>query len=477
MPVRAFHRVAGLVRRVVEPVDSVRSAAERRTGRLIATLLLGLSCLPGIALVGYAVAPGRFVAGIEALAIAGVTPAVALGYLLARQGRWRAATWVLITGMSLMTFFLQIAALRGMNPLYQAKDAAALCFIALPVLLAGSILSRRETLWLTLAEVAAMLSVPLAAPFVRYDQLIAGPVALVVLLAILVVIVSAHRDRLEVERSVALRVEIEERSRAQADLARYRDELEVMIRERTRRLETANRELIEASEAKSRFLANVSHELRTPLNSIIGFTGVVRQGLAGPLTEEQERQLGMASRSAGQLLQLINQLLDLSRIESGAVVLEHEPFDVAELLAEVRDAVGPLAGSKDLVIVSGGVDLPGGNRIVSDRGKLRQILLNLAGNAVKFTAAGRVTLSCTALGDLIVFSVEDTGIGIPAEELDAVFDEYRQIDGVDGSKPQGTGLGLAVSQKLARLLGGEITAESTVGAGSRFSMRLTRRAD
>jgi signal transduction histidine kinase len=148
---------------------------------------------------------------------------------------------------------------------------------------------------------------------------------------------------------------------------------------------------------------------------------------------------------------------------------------VVGLLAEVVDVIEPLAASKDLSVAIDGVDLGGLASITTDRGKLRQILLNLAGNAVKFTDSGGVTLSAYELGDtLVVVTVADTGIGIAPENHHAVFDEYRQISGTREAKPQGTGLGLTVSRRLARLLGGDIEVASALGAGSRFSVVIAK---
>jgi signal transduction histidine kinase len=460
--------------RLVDPVPTVRSAGDRRTSRLLALMLLTGIVLASFAIIGWAVSPGRHVASIEALTSAMSSLVFGGAYVLARYGRNRQAIWLAVVQSSLAVFVLQYAALEGLNPLYQATDGAELMFLALPMLLAGTFLPWKQVLGVGGVLLSLMLAIPSITGHVSYAELIPGPVMLVLTATMLTATAGAHRERLETERSAVLRTEIEERRRAETELARNRDELERLVHERTENLEMAMRQLVEANEAKSRFLANMSHELRTPLNSIIGFTGVMRQGMAGPLSDEQERQLKMVDRSSRHLLGLINQVLDLSRIESGRETVDRDTFDVAGLLAEVVEVIEPLAAAQNLSIAIDRTELGELASVTTDRGKLRQILLNLAGNAVKFTDRGGVRLSVREMGDTVVVTVADTGIGIAPEHLSAVFDEYRQISGSREAKPQGTGLGLTVSRRLARLLGGDIQVASALGAGSRFSVVIAK---
>lgn len=236
------------------------------------------------------------------------------------------------------------------------------------------------------------------------------------------------------------------------------------------RLRAANDDLARATRAKSQFLANMSHELRTPLNSIIGFTGVMLQGLAGPLSEEQERQLGMVRRSGEHLLALINDVLDLSKIEAGGMQVRAADIAVGDLVDAAMASVQPLAAA-------GGLDM---SIVVADRGlvmntdahKVTQILVNLLGNAVKFTREGGVSIKVESPENrMVAFTVTDTGVGISKEDLRAVFDEFVQADSNEG-KPQGTGLGLAISRKLAQMLGGTLSGTSTPGEGSSFTLSL-----
>jgi signal transduction histidine kinase len=245
--------------------------------------------------------------------------------------------------------------------------------------------------------------------------------------------------------------------------------LQAEVAVQTQELLRTNEELLAASSAKSRFLANMSHELRTPLNSIIGFAGVLGQGMAGPLNEEQEREIEMIRRSGDHLLALVNDILDLERIEEGGPEAVLTQFAARDLLRDVVATVRPLASDKGVRLT---VVCAAKASITSDRGKLEQVLLNLVGNAVKFTDEGEVTLTCRVAGDRAFLIVRDTGMGIPPDELSRVMEDFHQVERIDGMKPEGTGLGLAISRRLVDLLGGSITVESTPGLGSTFTVEL-----
>jgi PAS domain S-box-containing protein len=267
-------------------------------------------------------------------------------------------------------------------------------------------------------------------------------------------------------------INITARVQAEQALRELLDNLEIKVAERTRALETANERLQELDRLKSEFIATMSHELRTPLNSIIGFSGILRQGLAGPLNDEQKKQLGMVHSSARHLLGLINDLLDLSRIESGKMDLFVEKFGVADLVNEVVQVLTPQAELKRLRLDSA-IDHPD-CLLSSDRKKCFQILLNLANNAVKFTEAGRVNLQVSTGQENIQFAVSDTGIGIKPENFKYLFEAFRQVDGSARRVYEGTGLGLYLSEQLSRMLGGKITVESEFGIGSRFTLTLPK---
>jgi len=242
-------------------------------------------------------------------------------------------------------------------------------------------------------------------------------------------------------------------------------------------LKRTGAELLKAKEAaesadrlKSAFLATMSHELRTPLNSIIGFTGILIQELAGPLNDEQRKQLGMVQSSARHLLSLINDVLDISKIAAGQLTILSEPFDVNASLLQVERALEPLADKKGLAVRTE-LD-PELGVIIGDRRRFEQVAMNLLGNAVKFTERGSITLRCAARGPILELSVQDTGIGIPSEQLGELFHPFHQIDTGLTRKHEGTGLGLSVCKKLVELMGGSIGVESTLGVGSTFTVRI-----
>ncbi len=274
-------------------------------------------------------------------------------------------------------------------------------------------------------------------------------------------------------RMVGTHTDISSRKAAEAEEERYREDLEELVADRTSELEQTNAELAAATAAKSVFLASMSHELRTPLNSIIGFSGLLVQGMAGPLTDEQRTQIEMIHGSGRHLLALIDDVLDLERVEAGRVEVRPAPFDGVALVTEVIDVMRPLADEKGLELSADVSD--SALEIVSDSGKVRQILLNLVGNAVKFTGAGSVEVRFgTGPEGTVVFSVTDTGPGIAEADQPRVFDRFTQIEIVGRVKPEGTGLGLALSQEYAQLLGGMITLTSSPGEGSTFVLRLPR---
>ena len=235
----------------------------------------------------------------------------------------------------------------------------------------------------------------------------------------------------------------------------------------------ANTRLEAASRAKNRFLASMSHELRTPLNAILGFAGTLLMGLPGELNEEQAKQLRIVQSSGRHLLSLINDLLDLARIEAGKLELHLVSIDLAELLDEVAVTLGPLAKEKGLVLEVAPSRVP---PITSDRRALRQILINLTNNAIKFTDAGSVRLALShEIEDgtpLTRVAVIDTGHGIREEDQERLFVAFEQIGGATAQPYEGTGLGLHICQTLAPLLGATVTFESEFGSGTTFTLEL-----
>ena len=235
-------------------------------------------------------------------------------------------------------------------------------------------------------------------------------------------------------------------------------------------LELQKQQLDEANRLKSRFLSNMSHELRTPLNSVIALTGVLRRRLATTIPAEEFSYLEVIERNGKHLLALINDILDLSRVEAGREEVVAASFAPRDLIAEVVEMIEPQAREKGIALRNDvPADLP---PLISDRAKCRHILQNLIGNAVKFTEAGQVTVAAARVADTMQISVRDTGIGIAADQLPAIFDEFRQADDRAARKYGGAGLGLAIARRYAHLLGGDIAVASTPGRGSTFTLTL-----
>jgi len=242
------------------------------------------------------------------------------------------------------------------------------------------------------------------------------------------------------------------------------------LAQKTKELEKANHRLKEADRLKSIFLASMSHELRTPLNSVIGFTGLILRGISGELNKTQKDHLTIVKSSAQHLLSLINDVLDISKIEAGKVELSLEEFGLDEMMKEVLDTLSPMANLKGLPIT---LDLSQDITLFNDKRRTKQILINLLSNAIKFTEEGQISIK-TALKNknTVVITVQDTGMGIKKNDLKKLFHPFQQISSELNPKSEGTGLGLYLSLKLARLMGGSISASSNYGRGSRFTVNL-----
>jgi signal transduction histidine kinase/CheY-like chemotaxis protein len=296
------------------------------------------------------------------------------------------------------------------------------------------------------------------------------------------VLVDAFNGMLE-----QIQKEIEERQRAQIELIQHRDHLEEMVNERTAELKQSNRQLElavekanllakeaqEASRAKSEFLANMSHEIRTPMNSIIGFSEVLSEEPG--LNPEHRKYIQLILNNGRMLLQLINDILDFSKIEAGKLNTEIVEIPLWKFLEDLNSLLRPMALQKGLDFeILQCSELPA--IIYSDPVRVRQCLVNLVGNAVKFTESGHVYVNVYIQhqdeADYIRFDVEDTGVGIPADKIDKIFEAFTQADGSTTRKYGGTGLGLTITKQLVQLLGGSMEVRSEVGKGSVFSIIL-----
>ncbi len=254
------------------------------------------------------------------------------------------------------------------------------------------------------------------------------------------------------------------------ELRQINAEMEQRILARTAELADATEKARAADQVKSAFLATMSHELRTPLNSIIGFTGILLQGLAGPLNDEQRKQLEMVQSSSRHLLLLINDVLDISKIEAGQLQLSWSTFRLRDSIEQITKSMLPLAQKGNLALV---VDISEDvGDIESDRRRLEQVILNLVNNAVKFTEHGQVRICVHRESDEYVIRVIDTGIGIRPEDVPQLFTPFHQIDSGITRKREGTGLGLSICLKVLDMLGGTIHVDTEWGRGSTFTVRI-----
>jgi len=254
------------------------------------------------------------------------------------------------------------------------------------------------------------------------------------------------------------------------ELKKINREMEQRIEQRTAELAAMMEKARSADYLKSAFLATMSHELRTPLNSIIGFTGILIMGLTGPLNEEQLKQLKMLQNSARHLLMLINDILDLSKIEAGQLEITNSQFNLKTSIEKVVSLIRPMVEKKDLELkleISDEV-----SEVYSDQRRMEQIIINLLNNAVKFTQKGYIRISCYTDKDQYILSITDTGIGISEEEIPGLFQPFHQIDSGLARKCEGTGLGLSICKKLIVMMGGEIDLQSRLNQGTTFTIRF-----
>ena len=252
------------------------------------------------------------------------------------------------------------------------------------------------------------------------------------------------------------------------ELEQWGKEMEKRVEKRTEELEHANLKLQELDHLKSLFIASMSHELRTPLNSIIGFTGIILQGMSGEINSEQEKQLTLVKNSANHLLALINDIIDISKIEAGKVEITIEEFDLSVLAQEIMDSFAVVVDKKGLEL---SLTTPPTLIIKSDKRRIEQVLVNFVSNAVKFTNRGEIDIKIVKKDKMVEMSVRDNGIGIKKENMNKLFKTFSRIP-IKDRTIEGTGLGLYLSKKIIDLLGGEIKAESEFGKGSIFTLVL-----
>jgi signal transduction histidine kinase len=260
----------------------------------------------------------------------------------------------------------------------------------------------------------------------------------------------------------------EKQLQTERELKKSHNELETRVLERTEELSMANIRLQELDKLKSMFIASMSHELRTPLNSIIGFTGIILGGMSGDITDEQKKQLTMVKSSSAHLLELINDVIDVSKIEADKVELAIEEFDLSALVQDVHKSFEMSADEHGLKIM---FEPSEGLIVSSDKRRTKQVVMNLVSNAIKFTDKGRIDIKLARTETRAEVSVADTGIGIKKEDIGRLFQAFSRI-ATENRLTEGSGLGLYLSKKIVGLLGGDIRAASEPGKGSVFTLVL-----
>ena len=274
----------------------------------------------------------------------------------------------------------------------------------------------------------------------------------------------------EIETIFSLVQDVTERKKAEIEVEKHKNNLKELVELRTNQLEKEKVKAQSADLMKSAFLATMSHELRTPMNSIIGFTGILLKELAGPLNDEQKRQLGMVKNSGQHLLGLINDVLDISKIEAGKLKVSIYHFDYLTMLEKTIDFLLPQASKKELDIHSEITELS--ITLNSDERRVEQVLLNLLSNAIKFSKQGTITVKVDIVDGFVVTQVIDQGVGMSKKDLNKLFMPFIQLDGGLSRTHEGTGLGLAICKSLIEKLGGTIQVQSKVGKGSNFTFTL-----
>lgn len=417
---------------------------------------------------------------------------------------WRPSQLAAVVGLAISAL-AAVGHLYGARPLYAIDRAAGMAVITavgfilshLGLLLARphvgpmSLLTGRDLgAVLTRRLLPATILVPLLLGWLFFqarDQLLIsreGGIALLVLPTIAVflalvlrsaiVVRSLDRDRQVVlEREARARSEAEELSKVLQEQTAELEEQSEEAREAAEEAARARAEAEAANRAKGEFLAVMSHELRTPLNAIGGYVELMEMEVRGPITAAQREDLARIKRSQTHLLGLINEVLNYTRIEAGAMRYDIEPVSAEEVMSAVEPLVAPLFRAKGLSFER--EKAPPAYQVIADSERVRQIFINLLSNAVKFTPpGGRITMRCESRGNVLAFHVSDTGIGIPADKTDSVFEPFVQIDASLARAEQGIGLGLAISRDLARGMGGDLTVEARDGAGSTFTLTLPR---
>ena len=383
-------------------------------------------------------------------------------YSLTRGQINTAATFVVATSLMAAAGFVLLSGQQGTLPLL-VSGIPVFMFV---ILIAALVLPRNTILPASVAGLFLYIGAIFVAnsPVLPVSSADFSQAITAILLLLPTEAAILHRLRVEFDaRLEAMRASIQ-----QVELSKQQAE------ESRRQAEAARLQAEEADKAKSQFLANMSHELRTPLNAIIGYDEAMLGGMVGEFTAHQTKLLGHIQHNSRRLLGLINDILDLSKIESGSVEVFLAPISPHKVIRETVESLRSLADNKNIALnVQFSDAVP--EVVLSDANKLQQVLVNLLSNSIKFTDEGSVTIDVRIVdGSMWQVQVRDTGIGMPPGAEKYIFEPFQQVDGTDKRKYKGTGLGLAITKRLIERLGGRIEVESKLGKGSTFSVSLPR---
>lgn len=426
---------------LTEPPASVQDVGLRRNMRLLSSFLVVLSALLSLFNAASLIAVGRPLAVVDVIGFL----VFAVAYVLNRTNHYNVAAALTAADCPFVVFGLLITA-------GSPNSVMALAFLPLSLMVASILLPLRGTAILAAVNFVGILLMPTLAPqAVPEFGVVIAPAALTAMMAALALISMRHRDLIEKDR--------------QAELMRVM-ELEAAV-EHERAVSAMARE---AAQLKSEFLATMSHELRTPLHGIIGQSGLMLHGMAGEVSQKQQHKLETIDASANHLLELINDILDLEKIEAGRTKVEPAPFALRDMVEQWQTQTAPRVEAKGLAF-DVEVDLLLPETVVGDKRLLTQIALNLLENAIKFTDQGRIQLAVdwSDADEALVVKVKDTGAGIPPHEMDLIFKEFERGSAARNGAREGTGLGLAIVDRLTKAMGGSVAAESEgPGKGSTF---------
>lgn len=429
--------VGRLWHRLTEPADAITTLEDRRRARLLSALLVILIPLGTI---GALIAPILLDPTYAPLddpffyVAAGGMLTLIIGYVVSRSTHYQVGAVLSLLAISGTSI--------GSVAVFPQGTQTILIYLAVDVLLASLLLPLSGTIILAIVNLLAASMLPLFSPNINTGDMF-QPIVFVVIFSFLIIVAANIR---------------------QQDLNQ--------IEEQSRELAAAVEQARVANRLKDQFLATMSHELRTPLNAIIGFTEVMQMGLAGDIPAQAERAIDRIHYNSERLLKLIDDILDISKIEAGRIEIARRPLELDAMIKNIENTMRNQAEEKGLAFITE-IDPSLPPQLLGDRQRIEQIMLNLASNAVKFTEEGSVTVSLKKLNDAEwSITVEDTGIGIPPHAQEIVFEKFRQVDGTSRRAYGGSGLGLAITRELALLMDGNVKLRSKPGEGSTFTITL-----